>query len=291
MANLVLSDGRTLEYVTGGPSDGFPLVLQHGTPATGVLFEPMVAAAAKHGLRIVQPSRPGYGGSTARPGRSVADVTGDVAALLDELGDDQFVTVGWSGGGPHALACAALLPGRCLAAATVAGVGPYDAEGLDFLAGMGPENVEEFGAAVEGEGPLTAFLEAAAPGLLAATPEEIATELGGLIDEVDKQVLTGEFAQFMADSSKGALSAGVAGWRDDDFAFLAGWGFDLAAMSTPVSIWQGDQDRMVPFEHGQWLAAHVAGATVHLQPGEGHLSLMVGKFDVIAAELAGYLPR
>ena len=151
---------------------------------------------------------------------------------------------------------------------------------------MGPENIEEFGAALEGEAPLVAYLEAAAPGLLAATPDEIAAEMGGLISEVDKQVLTGEFAQFMADSTTGALATGVAGWRDDDLAFLAGWGFDLAAITTPVSIWQGDQDRMVPFEHGRWLAAHVAGATVHLEPGEGHLSLMIGAFARIAAELA-----
>lgn len=284
--NLELNDGRTLEYVAEGPADGFPLVLHHGTPSAGVLFEPMVAAAAEQGLRLIQPSRPGYGDSTPRPGRSVADVTGDVAQLLDALGHDEFVTVGWSGGGPHVLACAALLPGRCLAAAAVAGVAPFNAEGLDFLAGMGPENVEEFGAAADGEAPLTAFLEAARPGLLAATPDEIAAELGGLIDEVDKAVLTGEFAQYMAASGKGALTNGIAGWRDDDFAFMADWGFDLGAITTPVSIWQGDQDRMVPFEHGRWLAAHVAGATVHLQPGEGHLSLMLGKFAEIAAELA-----
>ena len=293
MANLELPDGRTLEYVVGGPADAPPLVMHHGTPNAAVLFEPLVAVAAAHGLRTVLHSRPGYAGSSEQHGRSVAAVASDVAAVLDDLGADTFVTLGWSGGGPHALACAALLPGRCLAAASIAGVASYaalGAEGLDFLAGMGAENIEEFSAAAAGESKLTAYLTEAAAGLAGVQPEQVVAALGDLLSEVDRKALTGAFADFLAASFRAAVSTGVAGWRDDDLAFLADWGFGLAGIQAPVSIWQGSDDRMVPFEHGRWLAGQIPGASVHLKPAEGHLSLLVDNADAIVAELAARLP-
>jgi pimeloyl-ACP methyl ester carboxylesterase len=283
--NLELPDGRTLEYVVDGPADGLPLVFHHGTPSAAVPFPPMMAGAAAHGLRVVLHSRPGYAGSTPRPGRTVADDADDVAALLDALGADRFVTVGWSGGGPHALASAALLPDRCLAAATIAGVAPYAADGLDWLAGMGQENLDEFGAALAGEPALTAYLEKEGAALAGVTPEDIAAALGDLASDVDKDALTGDFAGHLAANFRAAVSTGIAGWRDDALAFVADWGFPLDRFGVPVNIWQGAQDRMVPFDHGRWLAAHVVGAHVHLEPAEGHLSLM-GKFEVIVADLA-----
>jgi pimeloyl-ACP methyl ester carboxylesterase len=283
--NINLPDGRTLEYVVGGPTDGLPLVFHHGTPGAAMLFPPMVDAAARQGLQMVAYSRAGYAGSTARAGRSVSDVAADVAALLDALGLGQFVTLGWSGGGPHTLATAALLPGRCRAAATVAGVAPYAAEGLDWSAGMGQENVTEFGAAVAGEEPLTAFLKQEAPGLARITGAEIVASLGDLMSDVDKQALTGAFADYLAALFRAAVSTGVAGWRDDDLAFVADWGFPLDRFAVPVAIWQGAQDRMVPFDHGRWLAEQVAGARVHLEPDGGHF-LLIDKFEMIVAELA-----
>ncbi|SFE89345.1 Pimeloyl-ACP methyl ester carboxylesterase [Actinacidiphila alni] len=289
MTNLHLDDGRTLEYVVAGPADGTPLVLHNGTPSAAVLFEPMVATAVRHGLRVVVHSRPGYAGSSPQPGRTVAAVAVDVAAVLDELGADRFLTVGWSGGGPHALACAALLPGRCLAAATVAGVAPHGAEGLDWLGGMGAENIEEFGAAAAGEGPLTAFLNAQVPGLAEVQAGQIAAALGDLVSDVDREALTDEFAEYTAAMFRAAVSSGIAGWRDDDLAFVGDWGFDLGAVEPPVSVWQGAEDRMVPYAHGRWLASRLPGATVQLEPTEGHLSLMLNAFDGIVAELTGHL--
>jgi pimeloyl-ACP methyl ester carboxylesterase len=287
VANLALPDGRILEYVAGGPADGLPLVVHHGTPSGAVLYPPLVEAAGRHGLRTILPARPGYGGSTARPGRTVADVAADTAALLDGLGLGRFVTVGWSGGGPHALACAALLPGRCRAAASIAGVAPYDAAGLDWFAGMGAENLAEFGAAAAGAGELTAYLEQAAQELAGVVASDLAAALGDLVSEVDKRALTGEFAEYLAASFHAALSTGIAGWRDDDLAFLTGWGFGLDDLHVPVAIWQGDEDRMVPFDHGRWLASHVPGAAVHLEPGEGHISLHTNGLDAILTDLAG----
>ena len=206
--------------------------------------------------------------------------------ILDAIGADRFVTMGWSGGGPHALACAALLPERCAAAASLAGVAPYPAEGLDWLAGMGNENIEEFSAAIAGEAALTAALEKMAPDLKAIRGADVAAALGGLVSDVDKRALTGEFADKLAASFRRAVSNGIDGWRDDDLAFTRNWGFDLATIACPVAVWQGGEDRMVPFSHGQWLAAHIPTARAHLYPDEGHLSLAVASLDRIVADLA-----
>jgi pimeloyl-ACP methyl ester carboxylesterase len=288
---LTRPDGRVIEFLAAGPARGLPLVLHEGTPVGLVLYPPTVQAAANRGLRVILAARPGYEGSTPWPGRRVVDVAEDTAAVLDELGADTFVTAGWSGGGPHALACAAALPTRCLAAASIAGVAPYPAEGMDWLAGMGPENVAEFGAALRGEAALTEFLEREAASLSTVTGEGVAKALGGLVIEADRAVLTGEFAEYVAAGLRAATSWGVVGWRDDDLAFTRDWGFSLGWASPapahpgPVAIWQGDQDQMVPFAHGRWLAAHITGARVHLMPGEGHLSMTVSAFDRILDDL------
>jgi pimeloyl-ACP methyl ester carboxylesterase len=275
-----------IEFLVAGPADGLPLVLHEGTPCGLALYPPTVRAAAIRGLRVVLAARPGYEGSTPRPGRRVADVAADTAAVLDELGADSFVTAGWSGGGPHALACAAGLPGRCLGAASIAGVAPYLAPGLDWMAGMGPENVAEFGAALAGEAELTAFLDREAATIGTVTGPDVAQAFGGLVIEADQAVLTGEFADHIATCLRAALSSGIAGWRDDDLAFITDWGFSLSP-EPPLraAIWQGDQDRMVPFAHGQWLAAAIPGARVHLMPGDGHLSMTVSAFDRILDDL------
>jgi pimeloyl-ACP methyl ester carboxylesterase len=212
-------------------------------------------------------------------------VADDVAAVLDALGAHDFVTLGWSGGGPHALACAALLPDRCRAAAIVAGVAPYDAEGLDWLAGMGDENLAEFGAAATSKEALEGFLTEASAELKDVQPDDIIAAFGDLLSAVDQAALRGGLADYLAASCRAAVSRGYDGWRDDDLAFLADWGIELASIRVPVSVWQGDQDRMVPRDHGRWLGDHVAGATTHLVPGEGHVSLM-NNIDTIVARLA-----
>lgn len=267
-------DGRDLEVMRDGSADGRTLVFHVGTPNAPDEFPLLTDALDDRGWQLVAYARPGYSASSRREGRSVADAAADVAIILDELGLDRFVTLGWSGGGPHALACAALMPERCDAAASLAGVAPYDAEGLDFLAGMGPENVEEFGAAARSRTELRTFLERFADELSTVTAEEVAASLGGLVDEVDRRALTGELAETQARMLRSALSTGIAGWFDDDLAFVKPWGFELAQIVVPVSIWQGAHDRMVPFAHGEWLAAHIPGARVHLYDDEGHISLV-----------------
>jgi pimeloyl-ACP methyl ester carboxylesterase len=289
--SLGMPDGRIVEIVTDGPEDGLPLVLHEGTPVGLDLYGPTTESAAVRGLRTVLIARPGYEGSTPRPGRQVADVTSDVAEVLNALGGDTFLTMGWSGGGPHALACAALLPGRCLAAASIAGVAPYGVDGLDWMAGMGPENVAEFGATLKGEAALTEYLLAEAGTIKDVTGTQVAAALVGVVSAADKAALTGEYAEHLAAGLRAALSQGVAGWRDDDLAFAKDWGFDLgwrhppAQRPAPVAIWQGDQDLMVPYAHGEWLARHIPGARVHLRQGEGHLTLTLSSRDRILDDL------
>jgi pimeloyl-ACP methyl ester carboxylesterase len=197
------------------------------------------------------------------------------------------VALGWSGGGPHALASAALTGGRCRGVASLAGVAPHGAAGLDWLSGMGPENIEEFTAAADGPEPLGRLLTGQAAGLAGVTGREVAQAMGGLLSAADRAALAGEFADYLAASYRAALRTGVAGWRDDSLAFVSDWGFgpaDLAGM--PTAIWQGGQDLMVPLAHGAWLGSQVPGARIHLLPGEGHLTLVTALIGQVLAELA-----
>ena len=283
-STVTTADGRVLEYLVDGPPDGPVLLLQPGTPNAAANIHAIVQAAGERGLRTVSYSRPGYGESTPRPGRSVADAVPDIETILDAVGAQQFVTLGWSGGGPHALAAGALLPERCQAVAVLAGVAPYPAHGLDWFAGMCEGNLEEFGAALAGAGELNPLLESFAAEMVNVTGAGVSEAMASVLSPVDRAALTGEFADEMAAALRRAVSSGIAGWRDDDLAFVKNWGFNLDDISVPVDIWQGRQDRMVPFEHGQWLAAKVPNAQAHLFATEGHLS-MVGWLPELLAEL------
>jgi len=278
--------GRSLEVLVDANAVGMPLIYHSGTPTAAVWFPQLADAVASAGLRLVTYSRPGYAGSTPMPGRSVADAADDVTGLLDALDADQFVALGWSGGGPHAIACAAVVADRCAAAATIAGVAPYPAEGLDWMAGMGQDNVDEFSAVLAGTETLEPLLQKLAEELKNVQGPDVAESLRTLVSDVDKRALTGEFAEMLAESFRRSISSGIAGWRDDDLAFIRPWGFDLGAIRRPVAVWQGGQDRMVPFAHGGWLAQHIPGAQVHLYPDEGHLSLAVASLERIVTDLA-----
>jgi pimeloyl-ACP methyl ester carboxylesterase len=284
--SLEVAPGRSVDVLAVPDQAGLPLIFHTGTPSGLVACPPLFEAAARHGLRCVLYSRPGYGRSDAQPGRRVASAAADTAAILEHLGATDFVTAGWSGGGPHALACAALLGDRCRAAATLAGVAPYPAAGLDWLAGMDQENIDEFEAAIAGEAPLSALLSAAEALMAELSADEVADSLGGLLTAADKAVATGQFGDYLAQTLSTALAAGIAGWRDDDLAFVSDWGFDVGSIAVPVTVWQGDQDAMVPFGHGQWLISAIPGALARLLPGDGHLTLMASRIDEIIGELA-----
>lgn len=288
MPQLTLADRRVLDYEVSGPDGGLPLVFQHGTPGSLKPRRRLQRAAHERGLRFVTYSRPGYGGSSRREGRSVADVVGDIAALLDALDAPRALTAGWSGGGPHALAAGALLSDRIAGVLVIAGVAPFDADGLEFLAGMGAQNIEEFGLASKGADALRPYLEREAVELRDADAAGVVQGLSTLLPEVDRAVITDEFGADLVASLHEALRVGVDGWLDDDLAFVRGWGFDLAALRVPVSLWQGELDLMVPFAHGQWLATHIPGVRAHLEPEAGHLSVGVGATDRMLDELISF---
>jgi pimeloyl-ACP methyl ester carboxylesterase len=278
MELITTPDGRKLEFWLTGPEDGLPLVYHGGTPSAAIPFETRDRAAAEAGLRLVTYSRPGYGASTPRADLDrewqVADDVTDTVELLDALGIGEFVTLGWSGGGPRALACAALLPGRCLAACSLAGVAPYGADGLDWAAGMGPENVRDFEAALAGRAALTPLIEQQVEEMAHGTAEALADAFGQLVDEVDAAALTGDIAEYLAASNRRAGLQGAVGLLEDNLVEIRPWGFEVGAITVPVSIWQGAHDLMVPFGHGSWLASRVPGARVHLFDDEGHVSLL-----------------
>jgi pimeloyl-ACP methyl ester carboxylesterase len=283
-------DGRTLDVYIGGPEGAVPLLFHNGTPSSGQLYSPFVEAASQRDLRMVSFSRAGYGNSTRNPGRSVAHVIPDVAAILDQLGARRFYTLGWSGGGPHALACAALLPERLIGAATVGCLAPYDAAGLDWMTGMGQENVESFRAALAGDVALRTLLERAAARTANITPDEVAASLGDLVSDVDRAAITGEVAAWLANVFRESLRNGIWGWYDDEVAFVRPWGFDLRNINVPVAIWQGGQDRTTPFAHGEWLVSHIPGVHPHLLPDHGHLSLGVDSFGLLLDDLTTIAP-
>jgi pimeloyl-ACP methyl ester carboxylesterase len=287
MASISARDGRQLDVLVSGPDDGIPLIFHHGTPGSAPPVRAIERAAHAQGLRHISFSRAGYGSSTRLPGRNVAAVAADVEDILDHLGAERCVVAGWSGGGPHALATAALLPERVAGVLSIAGVAPYGVPGLDFLAGMGEANVEEFGLALEGEAAVRGFVEKEATGLREADAAGLREGLRTLLPPVDRDQLTDEFAEDISASFSAGLRNGVDGWVDDDLAFVEPWGFSLDDIAVPAFLWQGSADLMVPFTHGQWLAAHIPGVVAHLEQGEGHLSISVGAAARMMEELAG----
>ena len=283
--SVPLEAGRSLEAVLEGDPDGTLLVFHHGSPGAAVAFPPFDRAAARKGIKVVTYSRPGFGDSTRLEGRTIASCAGDVEALADYLHADRFLTAGWSGGGPHAIACAALLPDRVLAAATVAGVAPYDAEGIAWTHGMGEMNQIEYPLAAQDPAALLEWMKPQVNAMARIDATEIVDALRSIISDVDEASLSGEFGEVMAASFRRAFAHGPWGWYDDDLAFVAPWGFDLGSLTVPVSVWQGRHDLMVPFAHGEWLASNLPSARPRLRQEHGHLSLAVGSIDEILGDL------
>jgi pimeloyl-ACP methyl ester carboxylesterase len=247
--------------------------MQHGTPSSGLLYAHHAELAREQGIRLLGYDRPGYGGSPRAPGRTVADCAADVTAIADALGLDRYASWGVSGGGPHVLACAALCDERLVAIASLASVAPYEAEGLDWLEGMGEENHTEFGHVTEGEAPLRTYLIGVAEHILGVQPDELVAALESLLGAEDRAVLTGDFAEYFLEADRHAFQPGVEGWVDDDLAFLAPWGFDIASIDRPVLLVHGDDDRFVPVSHGRWLAERIPGVEARIGAGDGHLTL------------------
>lgn len=266
--------GRILTAAAFGPHDGNPVISLHGTPGSRLHPPPDASVLERTGTRLITFDRPGYGASTRQPGRRVAAAAVDVATVADAFAIGRFAVTGYSGGGPHALAAAALLPDRVTRCAAVASVAPLDADGLDFFAGMSAGNLEEFDQALAGDDTLEIALDAVA----GAVAEDVYAFLAALradLPEVDAVLLDRpDVAQWFAMNDSEALRPGPGGWVDDDLAFTAPWGFDVGSISVPVGVWHGTLDTLVPVAHARWLAQAIPGAQGHLVTGAGHLGML-----------------
>ncbi len=286
--DVTAQDGRNLHAYEAGDPNGELVIYHHGTPGSGILSQSWHELAAARAIRLVGFDRAGYGGSDRHPGRRVVDAAADTAAVADALQVGQFRTWGFSGGGPHVLACAARLGGRVVSAASLASCAPYDAPGLDFLIGMGQDNIDEFGAAIEGAGQLAAYLEPSRRELMAASSEDIGQALASLLSDVDKEALTGDVASFLHVGIQVGLRAGYDGWLDDDLAFVGAWGFEVGSIGVPMLVMQGEQDLMVPPAHGRWIASQLPTAEVRLSASDGHLTLPFHQLDDVYSWLLNH---
>ena len=261
--DLELSDGRRLHiYDTRGDDADTSLAIfwHHGTPNLGEPPEPLLPTAAQRSIRWVSYDRPGYGGSTPHPGRDVASAAADVSTIADALGIGQFAVMGHSGGGPHALACGALLSERVLGAVSISGLAPADVEGLDWFAGMAAAGAAELRAAAAGRAALGNYLASTE-----FDPE--------MFTPPDHAALKGAW-HWLGDIAGRAMEGGLGGMVDDDLAYVAPWGFDPAQVTSPVLIVQGGQDRIAPSSHGKWLAHQIRSAELWLRPDDGHISVL-----------------
>ena len=279
------NDGRQIEVYKGGYEKGPVILAHHGSPSEAGLWSLWHEVAQEKKFQIISITRPGYAQSERKPGRNVASVVPDVKDVLDSLGIDHFVTIGWSGGGPHALACATLMPDKCLGVASLAGAAPYGKKDFDFLKDMGPENVEEFGAALEGEANYKKWLEKNAISYRTVTESDFIDAFGGLLPDVDKKALVGGYAKSLAASLQYALKDGFDGWIDDGLAFVSDWGFEVNKVKVPVTVWHGELDLMAPIDHGQWLANNIPNAKYNFVKGHGHISLGMDYKNAIIDDL------
>jgi len=286
---VLTADGRRLAVEERGDRQGIPVFLLHGTP--GSRLGPVLRPQTLHqlGTRLLSFDRPGYGGSDRQPGRTVASAAKDVAAIADAYNLDRFAVVGRSGGGPHALACAALLPERVIKAAVLVSLAPRNAEGLDWLAGMGPSNTEAYIQATDDPAALAVNIVAKA----LRVREDASNLFDSLMNELyptDLQVI-GDHAirTQLASAYAEGVSRSAAGWIDDTLALSAPWGFDPAEIATPVLLWHGADDQFSPVSHTRWLAARIRSATIAVQQGASHFSAHP-ELPVILSWLVGRMP-
>lgn len=278
-------DGRVLRVEEAGDPKGKPVLMHHGTPGSGRLYNRHAADAHERGIRLIGYDRPGYGGSTPQPGRSVADCASDVRAIAEALEIDRLGIWGISGGGPHALACAALLPDLAVGVGSLASPAPYGAPGLDYFYGMGQENVDDMKLTLEDEPAARRKLVQDRERMQAMTARQMVDAFPTLLSAVDAAAFTGDLAEYLFTSSRDGLAPGGEGWWDDGISQLRPWGFSFDEIRVPVQLWHGRHDQFVPFQHGEWLASHIPGVEAHLTSEDGHTTLLQNRVGEVHAWL------
>ena len=262
--DVPLPAGGILHEYDIGPADpaALPVIWHHGTPNVGAPPEPLFETADRLGLRWVSYDRPGYGGSTPQPGRTVRSAASWASAVADQLAFEKFAVMGHSGGGPHALACAALLPDRVVGAVTGASLAPYGAGRLDWFAGMISSGAASLTAATKGREAKHAY-------------ETSGADYDPEFTDADLAALSGKWAWLGVVAGAGAAN-GPGGLIDDDIAYVSPWGFEPAAITVPVLLLHGGRDRIVPGSHSRWLAAQIASSELGFTSEDGHISVLNG---------------
>lgn len=278
-----LPDGRKLAWTEFGDEGGVPVINCHGGLTSRLDVGRCDAVARTSGIRLISPDRPGIGRSERRRGRTLLDWPSDVAALADEIGLTRFAVMGWSAGGAYAAACAYALPSRVSAAALVTSVIPRDWEGM-------AEDVNRMDRTFMGLSehvPIVNTLVFGAMGAVARLSPDAFRRMSAVnLDASSRAVVlatpAAEFSEPIAEGTRDP--AGV----EDDYRILdSPWGFDPAAITAPVHIWQGTTDRLVPFGWGKRLAEHLANAQFTACAGEGHF-LPLDRYAEIFASLAAH---
>lgn len=267
-------DGRHLTVERLGDPRGRPVFLLHGTPGSRLGPAPRGMVLYQRRTQLIAFDRPGYGGSDRLAGRSVADVAQDVRAIADALGLEKFAVAGRSGGAPHALACAALLPDRVTRAAALVTLAPRDAVGLDWFDGMAASNVREYTSASDDPDGLAARLIPRSAEIR-KNPVRLLDQLFSDLTDSDRRVVNdaGVRAMLLRNYQE-ALRTSPYGWIDDALAFSRPWGFDPAAIRTPIMLWHGVKDVFSPVGHSRWLARRIPGATAVLEPAAAHFDAL-----------------
>lgn len=282
------AEGRRIVFNVAGPEGGDLVVFHTGTPGAPYLYVGMIRECVARGLRLACPARPGYSGSDRLRGRSYADNPADTAVVADALGAETFFSFGHSGGGGPALADAALLGDRVRAVAVSATLAPRSSMGSSWREGLDKANGKEIRAVEAGEPALRDLLEDWAKDMRQVKTGKDITEnpdLDRFYAPVDRACLKGEYLDFLVESFPRLVSAGIDGWVDDDLAFYGNWGFDLAEIVVPVTIWHGGEDRLIPDAHAEWLKANIPGARLRRKPDDGHVSLLNLHFGEMLDEL------
>ncbi|MDN3025844.1 alpha/beta hydrolase [Streptomyces sp. S.PB5] len=287
--------GRKIACETWGDPDGYPVFLLHGTPGSRLGPRPLPSFLHRLGIHLIAYDRPGYGDSGRLAGRTVKDVVADVEAVATGLGlEGRYSVVGRSGGGPHALACAALNPKRVASAAALVSLAPSNAEGLDWYAGMAESNVLAYSRAtlaLRGEDPghLTELKELTDS--LARSADAVKQQPGSLLSNLDPELPAADREVVEDAGMRGLLLEnylqGVGesweGWLDDVLALCSPWGFDPATIKdVPVLLWHGEHDTFCPVGHFRWLAERIPSATAVLQPSAAHFAALSALPEILA---------
>jgi len=277
-----LPDGRLIEVSEYGDPAGKPVFVLHGQPGSRLQFSAHVDDARRRGIRLIGHNRAGYGGSTRQPGRAVVNAAHDVRSVADAMGIDRFAVWGISAGAAPALSCAAVLEGRAVAVASLAAVAPYPADGIDWFAGMGEYNVEDFRLMMSDRAAWEAKALREAEALRHGTVDQLLQLLSTLMSPADRAACTNEFAEFLFAQQVEAFLHGIGGSVDDCLSQAKPWGFELGSLRVPVQYWHGQQDRFCPFPHGQWIAARLPShSDIHLTQTDGHLTLYTSRIPQV----------